>query len=215
MRSTQGFVGASCKAAIADASSRQEVKQGPLAGCASRNMPEVLLAILCCMTQSVASADAEEVGDEWSICIFKWLLGSYGPALTALIPHHHDAGGERMASSAQSKPRPEEDLTRNVGPALLDLLRHCWDQGWVDQLPCADVHAAAIASAQAQEHDGFPLLALEALQVTRLGINDTIMYCYHCACSVIPGSKSCIVRSAIRLPENLAVIFSHPCWKCG
>ncbi len=54
---------------------------------------------------------------------------------------------------------------RPVEPALLGLLRHCWDQNWLHSLPPASLQTVAVGSALALEEYGCTLLALEALQV--------------------------------------------------
>ena len=67
--------------------------------------------------------------------------------------------------SLLNEPRQAENLVRPTEPGLLSLLRHCWDEGWLEHLPLAGVHTVAVGAALALHQQACPLLALEALQV--------------------------------------------------
>ncbi|KAK9861889.1 hypothetical protein WJX84_003839 [Apatococcus fuscideae] len=110
-------------------------------------------------------SNAEDAEDEWSVCVLNWLLGRVGPALSALIPCQPIHAGSYPPAGIL---RHAEGLMRPVEPALLGLLRHCWDQNWLHSLPPASLQTVAVGSALALEEYGCTLLALEALQVAEL-----------------------------------------------
>ena len=143
----------------------------------------------------VVSADAQEAGDAWAVCLLQWLRGQPAAGLLTLVTSDHLTGpppaddGTPSQTPSRTLPQPQTEqalvrsATRRHGNAprqapptpvldsvfALDFVLFCLQDNlnvWPGPLPSLpELHSLATAAAQQADVQGLPGAGLEALHV--------------------------------------------------